>query len=177
MQLEQILLAWNGCVIVASHDRALLDAVAPRLLVLPGNGAVQLFDGRYSDVSPSWHDCSQPGSSTGTAAAAALFSAARSSAAGSLPIFIFLPAADSSCGLQYAEWEAEQRAATEAARAAADKAERASARAAEQKASSSAASNGAAAAHSNAAKLSWRCAAYSWQRLMHTTSCAAQDAL
>ena len=50
LQLEQILLGWTGCVIVASHDRALLDAVAPRLFVLPGNGAVQLYDGSYSSV-------------------------------------------------------------------------------------------------------------------------------
>ena len=49
-QLEQILQQWQGCVIVASHDRALLDTVAPRLLVLPGDGRVQLYDGRYSQV-------------------------------------------------------------------------------------------------------------------------------
>ena len=54
-QLEQILQAWQGCIIVASHDRALLDAIAPRLLVLPGDGHVQLYDGRYSQVRTPAH--------------------------------------------------------------------------------------------------------------------------
>ncbi|KAK9797386.1 hypothetical protein WJX73_009647 [Symbiochloris irregularis] len=47
-RLETLLQAWPGCLVLASHDRALLESTASRLLVLEGDGPVRLFDGQYS---------------------------------------------------------------------------------------------------------------------------------
>ena len=49
-QLESLLSGWPGCLVLASHDRSLLEAVTSRLLVLQGDGPVRLFDGSYSQV-------------------------------------------------------------------------------------------------------------------------------
>lgn len=72
-RLETLLKGWPGCLVLASHDRALLDETATRLLVLQGDGPVRLYDGSYSQVCspchisrrlawagscvhPAWHD-------------------------------------------------------------------------------------------------------------------------
>lgn len=49
-QLEALLQDWPGSLVLASHDRSLLDRVAGRLLVLQGDQAVRLFDGSYAEV-------------------------------------------------------------------------------------------------------------------------------
>lgn len=49
--LEGLLGGWPGSLVVASHDRALLEGVCGRLLVLQGQGPlVRLFDGPFSQV-------------------------------------------------------------------------------------------------------------------------------
>ncbi|MBG79368.1 MAG: hypothetical protein CMJ39_01510 [Phycisphaerae bacterium] len=40
---------WDGTLLLISHDRALLEATCDRLVVLDGNGGVQVFEGRLSD--------------------------------------------------------------------------------------------------------------------------------
>ena len=45
----QLLAEYRGVLLVASHDRAFMDAAADRLLVLKGDGVVRLFDAPYSD--------------------------------------------------------------------------------------------------------------------------------
>lgn len=47
--LENFLLSYEGCLLVASHDRAFMDNVTSRLFLLEGDGEVQLFDGTYSE--------------------------------------------------------------------------------------------------------------------------------
>ena len=47
--LETFLQSFDGCVIVASHDRAFMDSVVDRQFVLDGSGEVALFDGLYSE--------------------------------------------------------------------------------------------------------------------------------
>jgi ATP-binding cassette subfamily F protein uup len=47
--LEEILLTFNGTVILVSHDRDFMDHVVTSLLVLEGNGAVTEQAGGYSD--------------------------------------------------------------------------------------------------------------------------------
>lgn len=53
-RLESLLQGWPGCLVLASHDRALLESTASRLLVLQGDGPVRLFDGQYSEVAPDF---------------------------------------------------------------------------------------------------------------------------
>lgn len=50
-QLEALLQDWPGSLVLASHDRSLLDRVAGRLLVLQGDQAVRLFDGSYAEYA------------------------------------------------------------------------------------------------------------------------------
>src|SRR5436190_13538001 len=45
--LEQALLEFEGTVIVVSHDRYFLNRVVDLLLVLEGNGRVQVIHGNY----------------------------------------------------------------------------------------------------------------------------------
>jgi ATP-binding cassette subfamily F protein uup len=60
--LEEVLRAFQGVLLVVSHDRAFMDNVTDRLLVLKGDGYVRLFDGKYNEVrgasrhhpSPPW---------------------------------------------------------------------------------------------------------------------------
>ncbi|GJP35507.1 hypothetical protein CLOM_g20018 [Closterium sp. NIES-68] len=47
--LESFLASYEGCLLVASHDRAFMDAVVDRQFVLEGNGQVLLFDGLFSE--------------------------------------------------------------------------------------------------------------------------------
>ncbi len=48
--LEEQVRAFRGVLLTVSHDRAFMDNVAERLLVLEGDGLVRLFDGSYSEV-------------------------------------------------------------------------------------------------------------------------------
>lgn len=47
--LEEYLDAFEGCVIVSSHDRAFLDLVCTELFILDGNAKVSYHPGTYSD--------------------------------------------------------------------------------------------------------------------------------
>ncbi|MDE6491371.1 MAG: ATP-binding cassette domain-containing protein, partial [Muribaculaceae bacterium] len=47
--LEEYLEAFNGCVIVISHDRFFLDSIVDHLFVFTGNGIVKDFPGNYTD--------------------------------------------------------------------------------------------------------------------------------
>lgn len=47
--LEERLLAFEGTVLLVSHDRAFMDNVVTSLLVLPGNGQIEEQAGSYSD--------------------------------------------------------------------------------------------------------------------------------
>ena len=53
-RLEQVLRlggAYEGTLLLVTHDRALLDATCDKLLVFDGDGALRLFHGRYSQWS------------------------------------------------------------------------------------------------------------------------------
>ncbi len=43
--VEEVVRGYKGVLLVVSHDRAFMDAVAPRLLVLKGDGLVRMFQG------------------------------------------------------------------------------------------------------------------------------------
>ncbi|MBI2931705.1 MAG: energy-dependent translational throttle protein EttA [Planctomycetes bacterium] len=45
--LEEALLAFNGCVMVVSHDRWFLDRIATHILAFEGEGKVRWFEGNY----------------------------------------------------------------------------------------------------------------------------------
>ena len=47
--LEELLLDYNGTIILVSHDRAFLDAVVTSTIVFEENGSLQEFVGGYSD--------------------------------------------------------------------------------------------------------------------------------
>ncbi|PNW81895.1 hypothetical protein CHLRE_06g265100v5 [Chlamydomonas reinhardtii] len=47
--LEEQVKQFRGVLLTVSHDRAFMDNVAERLLVLEGDGLVRLFDGNYSE--------------------------------------------------------------------------------------------------------------------------------
>lgn len=47
--LEEMLLNFDGCVLIVSHDRYLLDKVADHLFCFEGNGMVKDFYGTYTD--------------------------------------------------------------------------------------------------------------------------------
>lgn len=47
--VEQLLAQYKGVLLVVSHDRAFMDNVTNRLLVLKGDGLVRLFEGTYSE--------------------------------------------------------------------------------------------------------------------------------
>jgi ATP-binding cassette subfamily F protein uup len=48
-QLEDYLNDFNGCILLVSHDRALLDRLTDSLLVFDGNGGARGFVGTYED--------------------------------------------------------------------------------------------------------------------------------
>ena len=47
--LEDFLSDFNGCIIVVTHDRYLMNRVVDRLLVFDQNGSISSFPGNYSD--------------------------------------------------------------------------------------------------------------------------------
>ncbi|MBL6949907.1 MAG: ABC-F family ATP-binding cassette domain-containing protein [Bacteroidales bacterium] len=51
--LEEYLESFNGCVLVASHDRFFLDKIIDHLFVFEGNGVVKDFPGNYTEYR-SW---------------------------------------------------------------------------------------------------------------------------
>jgi ATP-binding cassette subfamily F protein uup len=46
--LEEAILAYNGCVLVVSHDRYFLDRVCDRIIAFEGHGRVHLCAGNFS---------------------------------------------------------------------------------------------------------------------------------
>jgi energy-coupling factor transporter ATP-binding protein EcfA2 len=57
--------AYDGTLIVISHDRALIDATCDHLLVLDGKGGVEVFHGNYTE----WHERQLARGSAGAAGA------------------------------------------------------------------------------------------------------------
>jgi ATP-binding cassette subfamily F protein uup len=53
--LEDMLLEYNGTLLLVSHDRAFLNNLVTRLIVLDGTGAISLFNGNYED----WYQSEQ----------------------------------------------------------------------------------------------------------------------
>ena len=51
--LEELLIGYNGTVVLVSHDRTFMDNVVSSLLVFEGNGKIQEYVGGYSDWSKS----------------------------------------------------------------------------------------------------------------------------
>jgi ATP-binding cassette subfamily F protein uup len=47
--LEEMLASYRGLLLVVSHDRSFMEGSTDDLLVLPGDGSVQRFQGQYSD--------------------------------------------------------------------------------------------------------------------------------
>eukprot|EP00891_Asterochloris_glomerata_P001478 jgi/Astpho2/1478/fgenesh1_pm.00026_%23_6_t len=47
--LEGVLRNYAGCLLVVSHDRSFMDAVADKLFVVEGDGPVRMFDGQFSE--------------------------------------------------------------------------------------------------------------------------------
>jgi len=47
--MEELLANYTGLLLVVSHDRRFMDGMVDRLLVLPGDGKAQVFDGPYSE--------------------------------------------------------------------------------------------------------------------------------
>lgn len=47
--LEDFLLAYEGCLIIVSHDRCFLDRLADHLFIFEGNGRIVDFIGNYTD--------------------------------------------------------------------------------------------------------------------------------
>jgi ATPase subunit of ABC transporter with duplicated ATPase domains len=47
--LENAIEAFPGCCVLVSHDRAMIDRVANRLIAFEGNSEVTVWDGNYSD--------------------------------------------------------------------------------------------------------------------------------
>jgi ATP-binding cassette subfamily F protein 3 len=60
-RLEGALSAYDGTLILVTHDRALLEATCRQLLVFGSGSGVRLFHGRYSE----WVDCRSPGERPG----------------------------------------------------------------------------------------------------------------
>jgi ABC-type multidrug transport system ATPase subunit len=55
-RLEEALSAFDGTLLLVTHDRALLEATCTQLLVFDGSGNVRLFHGRYSEWAESKQD-------------------------------------------------------------------------------------------------------------------------
>lgn len=53
--LEEYLAAFNGCVVVVTHDRYFLDKIVDHLFVFEGDGVVRDFPGNYTQYK-SWSD-------------------------------------------------------------------------------------------------------------------------
>ena len=52
--MERALAHFPGAIVVASHDRFLLDKVANRLIVFDGEGKVDLVNGNWSTWSTQY---------------------------------------------------------------------------------------------------------------------------
>ncbi len=52
--LEEAILAFNGCVLVISHDRFFLNRICSHVLVFEGEGKVRFFEGNYQEYE-DWH--------------------------------------------------------------------------------------------------------------------------
>lgn len=48
--LEDYLLAFEGCLIIVSHDRYFMDKLVDHLFIFEGDGAIKDFPGNYSDL-------------------------------------------------------------------------------------------------------------------------------
>ena len=46
--LERLLLAFNGCVLLVTHDRYFLDKVATAILAFEGDGKVTRYEGNFA---------------------------------------------------------------------------------------------------------------------------------
>lgn len=53
--LEEYLAAFNGCVLVVTHDRYFLDKIVDHLFVFEGDGAIRDFPGNYTQYK-AWSD-------------------------------------------------------------------------------------------------------------------------
>lgn len=53
--LEEYLAAFDGCVVVVTHDRYFLDKIVDHLFVFEGNGVIRDFPGNYSQYK-TWSD-------------------------------------------------------------------------------------------------------------------------
>ncbi|MFZ2634960.1 MAG: ABC-F family ATP-binding cassette domain-containing protein [Rectinemataceae bacterium] len=73
--LEDFLENFKGCIVAVSHDRAFLDRIAQRLIVLDGSGKAGPFNGSYLE----WRE-SRDAETTVSAAVSTAVSAANSSA-------------------------------------------------------------------------------------------------
>jgi ATP-binding cassette subfamily F protein uup len=47
--LEEMLSSYRGLLLVVSHDRSFMEGATEDLLVLPGDGTAQRYQGTYSD--------------------------------------------------------------------------------------------------------------------------------
>lgn len=47
--LEEFLQSYTGCLLVVSHDRYFMDKLVDHLFILPGDGTVKDYNGRYSE--------------------------------------------------------------------------------------------------------------------------------
>jgi ABC transport system ATP-binding/permease protein len=57
--LENMLLEYAGTLLLVSHDRAFLNNLVTRLIVLDGSGNVELFNGNYEDWYQTQHENNQ----------------------------------------------------------------------------------------------------------------------
>jgi ATP-binding cassette subfamily F protein uup len=48
--LEDYLIAFEGCLIIVSHDRYFMDKLVDHLFIFEGNGAIKDFPGNYTDL-------------------------------------------------------------------------------------------------------------------------------
>jgi ATP-binding cassette subfamily F protein uup len=66
-QLEEYLEGFGGCILLVSHDRAMLDRLTDSLLVFDGAGGVRSFTGTYEDYRESADGAAGKGSPARTA--------------------------------------------------------------------------------------------------------------
>jgi ABC transport system ATP-binding/permease protein len=67
--LEDYLLEFPGCLVVVSHDRALLDRLTDFLLVFDGKGGVRGFTGSYEDYREAEAEAASPAPAPASSAA------------------------------------------------------------------------------------------------------------
>lgn len=69
--LEEFLQEYQGCVVIASHDRYFMDKLVDHLFVFEGDGVVRDFPGNYSQYREWEKEQSREGAKAGTATAPA----------------------------------------------------------------------------------------------------------